>query len=115
MHIITLYLNQFVETAELRKDLDEIVAEHHGKKATYVAFPLPYAVGLAQVYEIPAKGTIIAYTNDAGKFYDEALHIPGGELWYNARICLLGFKEDACEFQWLKESFEYLQNKYGDS
>ncbi len=112
MQILTLFLPADVEADELRKDLEEIITEYKGKKITYFAFPLPYAVGLAQAYEFPSKGTVITVTNDVGKFCDDHLHVPGGALWYNARIYFLGFNEETWEFQWLKQSFEYLNNKY---
>lgn len=112
MQIVTLYLPKQAKTEELRNDLEEIIVEYQGKKATYFAFPLPYAVGLAQVYEIPAKGTVITITNDGNIFHDEHIHVPGGALYYNARILFLGFNEETWEFQWLKESFEYLNCKY---
>ena len=112
MHTVTLYLPPQVETAQLRNDLEEIIAEYKGKKMTYFAFPLPYAVGLAQAYEFPVKGTVITITNDINAFRDETIHVPGGALWYNAKILFLGFNEETWEFQWLKERFEYLNNKY---
>lgn len=112
MQILTLFLPPDVETQELRKDLEEIIADYKGKKITYFAFPLPYAVGLAQVYEFPSKGTVITVTNDIGQFCDEQLNVPGGALWYNARIYFIGFNEETWEFQWLKQSFECLHNKY---
>ncbi len=115
MQTLTLFISEHVEAAILRKDLEEIIEEYKGKKITYFAFPLPYAVGLGQVYEFPSKGTVITVTNDVGKFYDEHLHIPGGALWYNARIYFIGFNEETWEFQWLKQSFESLHNKYTEN
>ncbi|MEK6905701.1 MAG: hypothetical protein AABX24_04845 [Nanoarchaeota archaeon] len=112
MQTVTLYLPQEVETAELRNDLEEIIADYNGKRSNYFAFPLAYAVGLAQVYEFPSRGTIITVTNDINIFCDEALRVPGRLLWYNAKILFLGFNEETSEFQWLKQSFEYLNNKY---
>ena len=112
MQVLTLFLPAKVEAQELRKDLEEIIADYQGKKMTYFAFPLPYAVGLAQVYEFPSKGTLITVTNALGIFCDEHLNVPGGKLWYNARIYFLGFNEETWEFHWLKQSFEYLHNKY---
>ena len=112
MQTVTLYLPPHVEAAELGQDLEEIIAEYDGKKMACFAFPLPYAVGLAQAYEFPSKGTVITITNDGNIFRDENIHVPGGGLYYNARILFLGFNEDTWEFQWLKQSFEYLNNKY---
>ncbi len=112
MQTVTLYLPPGVETTPLRDDLEEIIEEYKGKKTAYFAFHLPYAVGLAQTYELPSRGTIITITNDVNMFCEEKLHLPGGALWYNAKILFLGFKEDTLEFQCLKESFEYLNCKY---
>lgn len=112
MQTITLYLPQEVEIAELRNDLEEIITDYWGKKRDYFAFPLTYAVGLAQVYEFPSRGTVITITNDLNIFCDEALRVPGRLLWYNAKILFLGFNEETLEFQRLKQSFEYLNNKY---
>ena len=112
MQLLTLYLPAHVDNAQLRTDLEEIITEYQGKKVAYFAFPLPYAVGLAQVYEFRSRGTVITVTNDIGKFCDEHLHVPGGALWYNARIFFIGFNEETWEFRWLKESFECLNNKY---
>lgn len=112
MQTVTLYLPQEVRAAQVREDLEEIIAEYNGKMMTHFAFPLSYAVVLAQVYEFQNKGTVITITNDIGKFCDEAIHVPGGALWYNARIVFLGFNEETWEFHWLKQSFEWLNNKY---
>ncbi|HLD39750.1 MAG TPA: hypothetical protein VJB13_01275 [Candidatus Nanoarchaeia archaeon] len=112
MHTITLNLPPGVETAQLRKDLEEIIDEYRGKKVTYVGFPLPYAVGLMQMYEIPARGTVMTVTNDVNMFREERLHLPGGSLWYNAKIILMGFNENTLYFQQLKERFEYLNTQY---
>ena len=114
MQTLTLYLPKHVKVAELRNDLEEIIADHHGKKITDFTFPLPYAVGLGQVYEFPSKGTVITITNDIGIFNHENIHVPGGALWYNARILFSGFNEETSEFQWLKDSFEYLNCKYDE-
>ena len=112
MQTITLYLPPGIESKQLRDDLEEIVAQYKGKKVTYVAYPLPYAVGLAQTYELPSRGTIITITNDVNMFCEEKLHLPGGALWYNAKILFLGFNEKTLEFKCMKENFEYLNNKY---
>ncbi|MEK6809492.1 MAG: hypothetical protein AABY40_02360 [Nanoarchaeota archaeon] len=112
MQTLNLYLPTEIETARLRKDLEEIIANYCGKEKTYFAFPLPYAVGLAQVYEFPSKGIVITVTNDTGIFCEENLPVPGGKLWYNAKIYFLGFDEEALEFQGLRQNFEYLNSKY---
>ncbi|MBI4147397.1 hypothetical protein HY494_01975 [Candidatus Woesearchaeota archaeon] len=112
MQTVTLYLPQGVEIAELRNDLEEIITNYWGKKRDYFAFPLAYAVGLAQVYEFPSRGTVVTVTNDLNIFCDEALCVPGRVLWYNAKILLFGFNEETPEFQRLMQSFEYLNNKY---
>ena len=112
MQTVTLYLPNGVEIAELRNDLEEIIVDYWGKKRDYFAYPLPYAVVIAQVYEFPSRGTVITVTNDLNIFCDEALRVPGRVLWYNAKILFLGFNEETPEFQRLMQSFEYLNNKY---
>lgn len=113
MQTITLHLPERIKTEELRADLEEIIiSDYRGRSTTYFAFPLPYAVGLAQIYELPAKGTIVTVTNDANVFMEDAPEVPGGAIWYTARILLLGFNESTQQFEWMKQSFEYLNNKY---
>ncbi|MDP3698649.1 MAG: hypothetical protein Q8R47_03610 [Nanoarchaeota archaeon] len=112
MQTVTLYLPPGIEAGQLRKDLDDIVAEYNGKKVVYAGFTLPDSVGLMQIYEIPSRGTIATVTNDINVFREERLHIPGGALWYNAKIFIIGFNEETLLFQHLKERFEYLNKMY---
>jgi len=112
MHTITLYLPPGIETWQLRHDLEEIIEQYKGQKVTQMGSPLSYAVELMQMYEIPSQGTVVTYTNDVNMFREERLHLPGGALWYNAKIMLVGFNEKTVYFQTLKERFEYLNTQY---
>ncbi|GEM_PF-5088790 len=112
MHTITLHLPPGIETKQLRTNLEEIIDQYKGKKVVQMGYPLSYAVGLMQLYEIPEQGTVLTYTNDVNMFCEERLHLPGGNLWYNAKIVLAGFNEKTLFFQTLKERFEYLNTQY---
>jgi|SRR3989344_2467436 len=121
MHTVTLYLPPGVEASQLRNDLEGIITKYKGKKISQLPYALSYAVVLEQTYEIPSPqplpwegGTIITYTNDVNMFREERLHIPGGALWFNAKIVLSGFNEETLQFQQLKERFEYLNTMYRD-
>ena len=83
MQTVTLYLPKKLKRQNYGNDLEEIIADYNGKRSNYFAFPLAYAVGLAQVYEFPSRNNYYCY-HDINIFCDEALRVPGRLLWYNA-------------------------------
>lgn len=112
MQVVILHLPGWVETQQLRTDLDYIFSQYKGKWLNKIYYPLSYAVAQELVYKIPPQGTVSAFTNDLNVFAEEAPYIPGEILWYTAKITFSGFDEESPLFYALRQSFEYLNNRY---
>ena len=112
MQVVILHLPKWVEKQQLRTDLGDIFAQYKGKWLNRIHYPISYAVAQELVYKMPPQGTVSAFTNDLNVFAEEAPQAPGGTLWYTAKITFSGFDEESPLFHALRQSFEYLNNKY---
>lgn len=112
MQTITLYLPKEVEAEELRQDLEETIFRYRGKFRKLIPFELPYGVGQERTYEISGQGSIVTLTNDLNVFRQETFYVPGGVLYYTAKILLLDFDEGSYFFEALRQNFEYFNNRY---
>lgn len=114
MHTVTLHLPKNVEAQELRRDLEEIIFRHYGKRIETIPFELPQGIGQVRMYEFPALGSIVTLTNDLNVFCQETPYVPGGRLYYTAKIIFSGFNEESCFYEALKQNIEYFNNKYAE-
>ena len=112
MQTITLHLPKEVETEELRQDLEVTISRYRGKRMGIFPFELPYGVGQARIYKIQTHGSIVTLTNDLNVFCQKTFYVPGGELYYTAKVLLLDFNENSYFFEALKQNFEWFNNRY---
>lgn len=57
-------------------------------------------------------GEVIVLTNDFNHFEEDASHIPGGKIYYSAKVVFTGFNPNRTEFIRLKQSFDHLNAHY---
>lgn len=101
-----------MEAQKLRQDLEETISRYRGKFMGMFPFELPYGVGQARVYKITTQGSVVTLTNDLNVFSQKTFYVPGGILYYTAKVLLLDFDEESYFFEALRQNFEWFNNRY---
>lgn len=116
---LKIYAPKAVSTKRLRRDLKEILAQNHASFISSEASLSLYGYSVQQSWQYSARdrrlnniGKLIVLTNDFNYFEEYFPFIPGGKIWYSAKVTFTDFEFNSSDFRRLKFSLDYLNNIY---